>query len=87
MIASSRDRSSAETVNDIPVRISLTRTCQTKWESKFGLLCSAQSTSGEIPTLESAADTAPFRKSAIRVGIKRLILSTSPTESQGHMMI
>ena len=32
--------------------------------------------SGEIQTLESAADGARSRKSAIRVGIKRLILST-----------
>ncbi len=45
MTASSRVRSSAETVKDIPVRIPLNRTRPCKWESQIGLLCSTQSTS------------------------------------------
>ena len=45
MIASSRDRSSRETVKDIPVRISMTRTENARTESQFGLLRPAQSTS------------------------------------------
>jgi len=42
--ASSRARSSAETVKNIPVRIPLNRIGQSKWESQIGLLCYAQST-------------------------------------------
>jgi len=45
MTASSRDRSSRETVKDIPVRISMTRTEKARTESHFGLLRPAQSTS------------------------------------------
>ncbi len=43
--ASSRVRSLAETVKNIPVRIPLNRIGQSKWESQIGLLCSAHSTS------------------------------------------
>jgi hypothetical protein len=46
MTASSRDRSSPETVKEIPVRISMTRTVNAEKESKFGLLRPVQSTSG-----------------------------------------
>jgi len=45
MTASSRDRSSLETVKDIPVRISMTRTANARAESQFGLLRHVQSTS------------------------------------------
>ena len=58
MIASSRDRSSRETVKDIPVRISMTRTENARTESQFGLLRPAQSTrySDEFDIVEGLAD-------------------------------
>lgn len=75
MTASSRDRSSRETVKDIPVRISMTRTEKARTESQFGLLRPAQSTrfvDAFFLNLEAMMGKANFRGDSKRDAVAQI---------------